>query len=253
MRGLNQLVSISTRCDVHASDGAIIRAEVVAFDTEHAVMMPYDDLQGLKVGDKVEISHNANMVFPCEDWMGRIISADGQAADGAGLLKQGETPYAIKAYPPSAHERKRVEGKFNLGVKAINTFLTCCMGQRMGIFAGSGVGKSILMSMFARHAVADVNIIALIGERSRELKEFIEDDLGEEGLKRSIIIVATSAEPALMRRQAAYTAMATEEYCRQKRAAHDGLSNKICPSPARNWPSRGRATNHQRIYAQRIF
>src|SRR5437868_4080066 len=97
-----------------------------------------------------------------------------------------------------------VRGKLNLGIRSINTFLTCCQGQRMGVFSGSGVGKSIVMAMLARNSQADVNVIGLIGERSRELQEFIEDDLGKEGLRRSVIIVATSSEYALLRRQAAY-------------------------------------------------
>ncbi|NDG05014.1 MAG: flagellar protein export ATPase FliI, partial [Alphaproteobacteria bacterium] len=131
--------------------------------------------------------------------------------DGKGPLPQGNIDYAIRNTPPPAHKRQRVQGKLDLGVRAINTFLTCCRGQRMGIFAGSGVGKSILMSMVAKYTSADVAVIGLVGERGREVQEFIADDLGEDGLKKSVVIVATSDEAALMRRQAAYMTMAVAE------------------------------------------
>ena len=131
-----------------------------------------------------------------------------------GPIKLGPTAYPVRTTPPPAHLRGRVKGKMDLGVRAINTFLTCCKGQRMGIFAGSGVGKSILLSMFARYTASDVTVIGLIGERGREVQEFLEDDLGEEGLKRSVVVVATSDETALMRRQAAYLTLTVSEYFR---------------------------------------
>src|SRR5436305_11710708 len=131
-------------------------------------------------------------------------------------MPQGMTGYSLKAGAPSAHLRARVGGKLDLGVRALNAFATCCKGQRMGIFSGSGVGKSTLLAMLARNTDADAIVIGLVGERGRELKEFIEDDLGPEGLGRSVIIAATSDEAPLTRRQAAFVAMSTVEYFRDQ-------------------------------------
>ena len=118
---------------------------------------------------------------------------------------------AFRNSPPPAHSRRRVGAPLDLGVRALNTFLTCCRGQRLGIFAGSGVGKSVLLSMLARNVDADVSVIGLVGERGREVQEFLQDDLGDEGLARSVVVVATSDEPALMRRQAAFLTLAIAE------------------------------------------
>ena len=138
----------------------------------------------------------------------------GEPIDGKGPLPPGPSPYGFRNDPPSAHARRRVGGPLDLGVRALNTFTTCCRGQRMGIFAGSGVGKSVLLSMLARNVQADVSVIGLVGERGREVQEFLQDDLGPEGLARSVVIVATSDEPALMRRQAAYLTLAIAEFFR---------------------------------------
>ncbi|WP_048756788.1 FliI/YscN family ATPase, partial [Afipia felis] len=136
--------------------------------------------------------------------------------DGKGPIEQGASPMPFRNLPPPAHSRKRVGQPLDLGVRALNTFLTCCSGQRMGIFAGSGVGKSVLLSMLARNVDADISVIGLVGERGREVQEFLQDDLGEEGLARSVVVVATSDEPALMRRQAAYLTLAISEYFRDE-------------------------------------
>ena len=136
--------------------------------------------------------------------------------DGGGPLGAGSQAYPIKAPPPPAHTRKRVGGKLDLGIRALNTFTTSCHGQRMGIFAGSGVGKSTVLSMMARYTNADVTVVGLVGERGREAREFIEDDLGPEGMARAVVVVSTSDEAPLMRRQAAYMTMAVAEYFRDQ-------------------------------------
>jgi len=140
----------------------------------------------------------------------------GEPIDGKGPLPQGIQPYSVRNAPPLPHQRGRVQGPIDLGLRALNTFITCCKGQRLGIFAGSGVGKSVMMSMIARNTEADVAVIGLIGERGREVQEFIEDDLGEEGLKRAVVVVATSDESALMRKQAALLTMTVAEYFRDQ-------------------------------------
>jgi flagellum-specific ATP synthase len=155
-------------------------------------------------------------VRPSAGWLGRVVNALGEPLDGKGPLPGGPAPYAFRNAPPAAHARQRVGAPLDLGVRAINTFLTCCRGQRMGIFSGSGVGKSVLLSMLARNVAADVSVIGLIGERGREVQEFLQDDLGEAGLARSVVVVSTSDEPALMRRQAAYLSLAVSEYFRDE-------------------------------------
>ncbi|HPF78777.1 MAG TPA: FliI/YscN family ATPase, partial [Alphaproteobacteria bacterium] len=153
---------------------------------------------------------------PDERWLGRVINALAEPIDGKGPLIQGGTPIPLRNKPPSPHSRQRIGDKLDLGVRAVNTFLSTCQGQRMGIFSGSGVGKSVVMSMMARYTEADVTVIGLVGERGREVQEFLEDDLGELGLNRSVVVVATGDEPALMRRQAAYVTLATAEYFRKQ-------------------------------------
>jgi len=219
--GIERLLSVGARCRIIPQKGlhgtvASVLAEVVGFRENKALLMPFSSLEGVGPGAKVVLEESSSAVYPCDAWLGRIINALGEPVDGKGPLPKGKTPYLLRAKAPDAHSRQRVKGKLNTGIKAINAFLTCCKGQRMGIFAGSGVGKSILMSMLARNSQADINVIGLIGERSRELQEFIEDDLGEEGLKRSVVVVATSSEYALLRKQSAYITMAVAEYFRDQ-------------------------------------
>lgn len=213
--GIEHGLTVGARCHVKAKDKRDVVCEVVGFSENRALLMPFGSPEGVGPGSKVVVTDADAALYPDESWLGRVVNAFGEPIDGKGPLRKGRDAFFLRQAPDQAHRRQRVGGKLDIGVQAINTFLTCCRGQRMGIFAGSGVGKSILMSMLARNSQADVNVIGLIGERGREVQEFIEDDLGEEGLKRSVVVVATSSESALMRRQAAYVTMSLTEYFRE--------------------------------------
>lgn len=209
-------MSVGSRIVIETGVGRAIPAEVVGFNGDNAVVMPFAGLDGVRRGCRALIANASGQVRPAASWLGRVINAMGEPIDGKGPLPQGPAPVPYRNSPPSAHSRKRVGKPLDLGVRALNTFLTCCRGQRLGIFAGSGVGKSVLLSMLARNADADISVIGLVGERGREVQEFLQDDLGEEGLARSVVVVATSDEPALMRRQAAYLTLAVAEYFRDE-------------------------------------
>ncbi|WP_027549541.1 flagellar protein export ATPase FliI [Bradyrhizobium sp. WSM2254] len=209
-------MSVGARLVIETGANRSIPCEVIGFSGNNAVVMPFAGLDGVRRGCKAVIANAANQVRPSSAWLGRVVNALGEPIDGKGPLPQGASPMPFRNTPPPAHSRKRVGAPLDLGVRAMNTFLTCCRGQRMGIFAGSGVGKSVLLSMLARNVDAAVSVIGLIGERGREVQEFLQDDLGEEGLARSVVVVATSDEPALMRRQAAYLTLAVAEYFRDE-------------------------------------
>jgi len=212
--GTRAELAIGSRLSLQPRQGPVVPAEVVGFANGRALAMPFAGLEGIGIGCRAFVSGVDPVIYPDPSWLGRVVNAMGQPIDGKGPLAHGVTAWPLKAKPPPAHSRRRVAGKLDLGVRALNTFLTCCRGQRMGIFAGSGVGKSILLSMLARYTASDVAVIGLVGERGREVQEFIEDDLGPEGLARSVVIVATSDETALMRRQAAYLTLTVAEYFR---------------------------------------
>src|SRR5215470_7704262 len=177
-------MSVGARIVIDTGGNRFIPCEVIGFSGNNAVVMPFAGLEGVRRGCKAIIANAANQVRPCAAWLGRVINALGEPIDGKGPLPQGASPMPFRNAPPPAHSRKRVGAPLDLGVRALNTFLTCCRGQRMGIFAGSGVGKSVLLSMIARYTAADATVIGLIGERGREVQEFLEDDLGPDGLKR---------------------------------------------------------------------
>jgi len=214
--GLHNVVSVGSRCNIISRNGAQTPCEVVGISNSSAKLMPFTGVEGIGVGCKIYLEKEDTAIYPDISWQGRILNAFGEAVDEVGALKKGDKPYSVKSSPPPAHKRNPVEGKIELGVRAINAFTTCCKGQRMGIFAGSGVGKSMLISMLTKFSSAEVKVIGLIGERGRELYEFINEYLGPEGLKSAVIIAATSDESALMRRQAAYTTMAVAEYFRDQ-------------------------------------
>ncbi|WP_434055514.1 MAG: flagellar protein export ATPase FliI [Roseibium sp.] len=200
----------------NGEDNPKVPAEVVGFREDKALCMPFSGLEGVRMGCRAVINSRESVVHPGDAWLGRVVNAQGEPIDGKGAISNGAVPRKLRSAPPPASERQRVGAPVDLGVRALNTFVTCCEGQRMGIFAGSGVGKSVLMSMLARNTDCDVAVIGLIGERGREVQEFIEDDLGEDGLARSVVVVATSDESVLMRRQAAYLAMTVSEHFRDE-------------------------------------
>jgi flagellum-specific ATP synthase len=213
--GLPRHVAIGGCAEVLAQ-GTRTRCEVVGYRGGRALLMPFGTVDGIGLGCKVEVVGRAGAIYPHAGWLGRVVNGFGEPIDGKGPLPQGRAAYPLRNRPPPAHARRRVQGKIDLGVRALNTFLTCCRGQRMGIFAGSGVGKSVLLSMIARYTAADAIVIGLIGERGREVQEFLEDDLGPEGLARSVVVVATSDQSPLMRRQAAYLTLSIAEFLRDQ-------------------------------------
>ncbi|WP_425352964.1 flagellar protein export ATPase FliI [Alsobacter soli] len=202
--------------DIEVAPGRAVPCEVVGFSGERALVMPFGSVDGLRRGCRAIVRAAPGGVRPSRGWLGRVVNAMGEPVDGRGPLPAGRALVRYRQEPPPAHARMRVGAPLDLGVRALNTFVTCARGQRMGIFAGSGVGKSVLLSMLARNAGADVAVIGLIGERGREVQEFLQEDLREEGLARSVVVVATSDEPALMRKQAAYLTMAISEHFRDE-------------------------------------
>ncbi len=214
--GAQGAVSLGGQCMITIGNNRKIPCEVVGFRDGRALVMPLGPLDGITLGARTDFEDRPAALYPSRAWLGRVLDGFGNPTDGKGPLPLGLKAYPIKAPPPPASKRARIGAKLDLGVRAINQFTTCCAGQRMGIFSGSGVGKSTLLSMLARNSDADAIVIGLVGERGREVKEFIEDDLGEEGLARSVVVAATSDEAPLVRRQAAYVAMTVAEQLRDQ-------------------------------------
>jgi len=203
-------------CRIYNGDsGGQVTAEVVGFKNDHILLMPYSDMNGISAGNFVRNTGGQLTLQVGEFLRGRIINALGQPIDGKAPF-EGGTPYCVGGGYINPLQRPPIRERIQFGVKAIDGLITIGKGQRIGIFAGSGVGKSTLMGMFARNTKADINVIALIGERGREVREFIERDLGEEGMRRSVVVVATSDRPALERNKAAKTATAIAEYFRDR-------------------------------------
>jgi flagellum-specific ATP synthase len=223
--GINDLVSLGESCWVerkpYNSHGCPPRrqallAEVVAIDQAGAHLLPFDRLDGIGVGARVIVAPDQSRIRPSEGWLGRVLDAFGQPLDGGQPLPPGPEYYWLQAPPIEAHRRRDLGPRLDLGVRALNLFTPCREGQRMGIFAGSGVGKSTLLAMLARHSNADALVLGLIGERGRELSGFLQDGLGPEGLARSVVVVATSDLPAMVRRRAAYVALTVAETLRDR-------------------------------------
>jgi len=216
MEGLGPGSSVGELCHVFPKDGhEPIQCEVVGFSEDKILLMPLGEVRGIGPGSKIVARRTIASVKTGRALLGRTLDGLGSPIDGIGPFEP-ECEYPLYATPPNPLARKRIESPLNVGIRAINGLLTVGKGQRIGIFAGSGVGKSVLMGMMARNTEADVNVICLVGERGREVREFIEKDLGEEGLKRSVLVVATSDQPPLIRMRAPLVATAIAEYFRDQ-------------------------------------
>ncbi|WP_339732175.1 FliI/YscN family ATPase [uncultured Gimesia sp.] len=200
-------------CAIDRENGQPIEAEVVGFQDEETLLLPYEDLTGIRRGDRVSLIQSVPAVAVGEGILGRVLDGRGRCIDGKNQVMLSHRAN-LKAKPISPLSRPRIDAPLSTGIRCIDGLLTCGKGQRLGIFAGSGVGKSTLMGQMARQSSADINVVCLVGERGREVREFLDKDLGPEGLARSVVIVATSDEPALIRLRAAHLASAVAEYFR---------------------------------------
>lgn len=205
--------SVGELHSIHVKDGVKIQAEVVGLKNDRTLMMPLDRIEGIKSGCLVEATPQSMSIKVGQNMLGRVIDANGKPLDDKGPLTECQN-YSVHNDPPGPLKRRSIDEDLITGINAIDAFITLGKGQRMGIFAGSGVGKSTLMGMIARQSSAPINVIALVGERGREVKEFIEDILGAEGLARSVVVATTSDKAAMSRVKAAYTATAVAEYFR---------------------------------------
>ncbi|MBX7148457.1 FliI/YscN family ATPase [bacterium] len=208
-------VPVGAICRMRTQEGHKISAEVIGLKNDTCILMPFGSMNGIKSGDPIEIVRLSATVSLSDALLGRVINGEGEVLDGLGSIEFiDEKP--LYAPPVAAVSRRLIDSPLSLGIRAIDGFLTCAKGQRLSIMAGSGVGKSTLLGMMARNTKADINVIALIGERGREVKEFLTHDLGEAGLARSVVVVATSDTPALVRMRAAFLATTVAEYFRDK-------------------------------------
>jgi flagellum-specific ATP synthase len=216
IESLGPNMAVGETCSISSKGTAQpVLAEVVGFRDNKVLIMPLGELMGIGAGSDV-VAHGAPLEIGVTDHLlGRVLGGLGRPIDGKGTIV-AENRAVVTAAPPPPLSRRRVTEPLPLGIRAIDGMLTCGKGQRVGIFAGSGVGKSTILGMIARNTAADVNVIALVGERGKEVRDFIERDLGEEGLRRSVVVVSTSDQPALVRIKAAFVAMTIAEYFRDQ-------------------------------------
>lgn len=213
--GLTRALGIGERCMVAGRHGPVM-GEVVGLGPDGTHVLPFGSWDGVAAGVAVTACDAGDLIRPDASWVGRVMDALGRPLDGGGLLHDGPEARRVRAGPPPAFQRRRVGDRLDTRIKTFDIFTPLCRGQRMGVFAGSGVGKSTLMAMLARNAQADVIVIGLVGERGREVQDFIQQDLGEEGMARAVLVVSTGDEAPLMRRQAAWTATAVAEHFRDE-------------------------------------
>ena len=208
--GVSRAMGVGDRCLVHGRDGPVL-AEAIAADPDGVRVLPFGHWRGVTVGDAVEVLPPDDLLWPSDAWLGRVLDGLGRPVDGHPAPATGDRPRAARGAPPPAFARRRVGARIATGVHAVDLFAPLCAGQRMGVFAGSGVGKSTLLAMLARATEADVVVLGLVGERGREVQDFLQRDLSPQARARAVVVVATGDEPPLMRRQAAWTATAVAE------------------------------------------
>ena len=208
---------VSDRVEIETGCASLL-CEVVGFDGGRALALPFGPLAGVRRGARVRFLNGGGELRPSSAWLGRIVDGLGRPIDGKGDLHQGAQPRSLRGAPPRAPLRARLGPPVDFGVKALNAFTPAQAGQRLGVFSAAGVGKSALLGMIARNTACDYSVIALIGERGREVRDFVEDHLGPEGLARAVVVVATSDEPAMMRREAGFLALTIAEHFRDEGA-----------------------------------
>ncbi len=209
------MVGLGELCGIHLCNGQRVLAEVIGFNNRNLILLPLEHIQGISPGDKVTARTTPRYITLSENVLGRILNGLGLPIDNKGPLK-GNEKKPLDASSPSPLKRKKINEPLPLGIRSIDSTLTIAKGQRVGIFSGSGVGKSVLLGNIANSSEAEVNIVALIGERGREVREFLEEQLGPDGLERSVVIVAASDAPPIQRVKAAFVAVTIAEYFRDK-------------------------------------
>jgi flagellum-specific ATP synthase len=214
IKGLGLKVRVGESCRIYNEQGQHLEAEVVGFQDGKTLLMASGDLSGIRPGSRIYPAGEKVSTLVGAELIGRVIDAQGNPLDGKGLIRG--LAYPLFGSPPNPLHRKRINEPLDLGIRAINGLMTCGKGQRVGIMAGSGVGKSVLLGMIAKYTEADLNVIALIGERGREVREFLEKDLGDKGLERSVVVVSTSDQGPLAKVRAAFVATAVAEYFRDQ-------------------------------------
>jgi flagellum-specific ATP synthase len=208
-------IGLGELCGIQIRGGRRVLAEVVGFHNDHLILLPLEHIDGISPGDTVTARTTVRHIALSDDILGRVINGLGEPIDNKGPL-QGVDRKALDANSPPPLSREKISSPLSLGIRSLDGILTCGKGQRVGIFAGSGVGKSVLLGDIANSSEASVNVVALIGERGREVREFLEGDLGGEGLSRSVVVVATSDSPPIQRVKAAFVAVTIAEYFRDK-------------------------------------
>jgi flagellum-specific ATP synthase len=215
VEGLGPGMGVGSACTIQSADGEEVPAEVVGFKDRRIVLMPYGEMRGISPGCKITLVNERPYVPVGDAFLGRVVSGLGRPIDGCGPISSN-VHYPLYGKVVNPMDRRPIREVADLGIGAVNTLMTAGKGQRIAIMSGSGVGKSVLMGMMARHTTADVSVVALIGERGREVKDFVEQNLGEEGLKKSVVVAATSDVSPLIRMRGAYLAITLAEYFRDR-------------------------------------